>query len=131
MIARPRHEEICIKAIISCSSKHKTHTRLTEEKAITDSEIPTTRDFTSRLQTSILIKTRDIFQDVCKWREVRRFAVSSPKALANHVARYIFYHYDPSKVAAIIFVVLFALATLYHTFALVKARTWYCEYPDT
>lgn len=36
-----------------------------------------------------------------------------------------FYYYEPSMPAAIIFAVLFALATLLHTYQLVRSRTWF------
>ncbi|RYP66947.1 hypothetical protein DL771_007521 [Monosporascus sp. 5C6A] len=36
-----------------------------------------------------------------------------------------YYHYDPSKAAATIFVVAFALSALMHGYQLVKNRTWY------
>ncbi|KAH8593539.1 RTA1 like protein-domain-containing protein [Bisporella sp. PMI_857] len=39
--------------------------------------------------------------------------------------KYIFYHYNPSSAAAIIFVVLFGLSSLYHVFQLTHHRTWY------
>jgi hypothetical protein len=48
------------------------------------------------------------------------------------------YRYQPSKVAAIIFVVAFAATTLLHAFQVCKRRTWYfiplvvggiCMYP--
>lgn len=35
------------------------------------------------------------------------------------------YHYDPSFVAAAIFIALFALSALVHIFQLARARTWY------
>ncbi|KAJ5990327.1 hypothetical protein N7522_010534 [Penicillium canescens] len=35
------------------------------------------------------------------------------------------YRYTPSLVAAIIFIVLFALATLYHLYQVVRTRSWY------
>ncbi|KAJ8117509.1 hypothetical protein OPT61_g1309 [Boeremia exigua] len=38
---------------------------------------------------------------------------------------YVLYRYYPSQVAAIIFVVLFALTTIFHVFQLIKRRTWY------
>ena len=52
------------------------------------------------------------------------------------------YRYTPSLVAAIIFIVLFALATAYHLYQVVRTRFWYftifvlggaCEFsrPDT
>lgn len=39
--------------------------------------------------------------------------------------KYIFYHYDPSTVAAVIFVVLFGLSSLGHAVQLLLKRTWY------
>jgi hypothetical protein len=39
--------------------------------------------------------------------------------------KYLLYHYNPSKVAAIIFIALFSITTLLHVFQLVKKRTWY------
>ncbi|KAK9371773.1 RTA1 like protein-domain-containing protein [Lipomyces chichibuensis] len=36
-----------------------------------------------------------------------------------------FYRYNPSLVAAIVFVVLFALATVIHTYRLLRTKTWY------
>jgi hypothetical protein len=36
-----------------------------------------------------------------------------------------FYHYNPSTAAAVIFVVLFAVVTLFHTFKVFQKRTWY------
>lgn len=35
------------------------------------------------------------------------------------------YHYTPSTAAAIIFVVLFALASMLHTYSMVRTKTWY------
>jgi hypothetical protein len=35
------------------------------------------------------------------------------------------YRYTPSLVAAIIFIVLFVLATLYHLYQVVRTRSWY------
>jgi hypothetical protein len=37
--------------------------------------------------------------------------------------KYLLYHYNPSEVAAIIFIVLFSITTLLHVFQLVKKRT--------
>ena len=39
--------------------------------------------------------------------------------------KYILYHYDPSFVAAVIFIVLFLITTFLHTFQLAWKRTWY------
>lgn len=36
------------------------------------------------------------------------------------------WHYSPSIAAAVIFTVLFVLLTAYHTFLLVRRRTWFC-----
>ncbi|KAJ5471327.1 hypothetical protein N7530_008684 [Penicillium desertorum] len=38
---------------------------------------------------------------------------------------YIFYHYNPSAAAAIIFVVLFGLTTLVHIFQMIRSRSWF------
>jgi hypothetical protein len=38
---------------------------------------------------------------------------------------YILYHYDPSFVAAVIFICLFTTSTLLHLFQMVRMRTWY------
>ncbi|KAM0352042.1 hypothetical protein HYE67_009920 [Fusarium culmorum] len=38
---------------------------------------------------------------------------------------YVFYNYNPSMVAAVIFIIVFGLSSLLHTFQLVRARTWY------
>lgn len=39
--------------------------------------------------------------------------------------KYLLYHYNPSKIAAAIFIVLFAITTSIHIFQLVRKRTWY------
>ena len=36
-----------------------------------------------------------------------------------------YYRYDPSLAAAIIFMVLFSLTSLFHLYQLIRARTWY------
>ena len=36
-----------------------------------------------------------------------------------------FYRYTPSLVAAIIFIVLFAISTFLHLYQLIRTRTWY------
>jgi hypothetical protein len=36
-----------------------------------------------------------------------------------------FFHYDPSKVAAIIFAAAFGLSSIFHIFQLFRRRTWY------
>ncbi|GKU04484.1 rta1 protein [Fusarium langsethiae] len=40
-------------------------------------------------------------------------------------AAYVFYNYNPSMVAAVIFIVVFGVSSLLHTYQLVRARTWY------
>jgi hypothetical protein len=40
-------------------------------------------------------------------------------------AKYILYHYDPSFVAAVIFIILFVITTFLHVFQLAWKRTWY------
>jgi hypothetical protein len=39
--------------------------------------------------------------------------------------KYILYHYNPSKVAAILFIALFGISTILHIFQLSRKRTWY------
>ena len=39
--------------------------------------------------------------------------------------KFLLYHYNPSKVAAIIFIALFGIATIIHVFQLSRKRTWY------
>ncbi|CZR53789.1 related to protein RTA1 [Phialocephala subalpina] len=39
--------------------------------------------------------------------------------------KYLLYHYNPNKVAAIIFIALFAITSLLHSFQLIRKRTWY------
>ena len=36
-----------------------------------------------------------------------------------------YYHYDPSLVAAILFIILFLLTTALHSYQLLRTRTWY------
>lgn len=38
---------------------------------------------------------------------------------------YVLYHYEPSFVAAVIFVALFGLTSSLHFFQLIRRRTWY------
>ncbi|MCJ1247301.1 hypothetical protein MMC30_004515 [Trapelia coarctata] len=45
--------------------------------------------------------------------------------MADTKAKYIFYHYDPSLAAAVIFVILFFVTTLAHVHKLVMRRTWF------
>lgn len=39
--------------------------------------------------------------------------------------KYYLYHYEPKKVPAIIFLVLFGISSILHIFQLVRKRTWY------
>jgi hypothetical protein len=39
--------------------------------------------------------------------------------------KFLLYHYDPSFVAAAIFIVLFALSAVVQLYQLVRSRTWY------
>ncbi|KAG9497590.1 hypothetical protein J7337_010451 [Fusarium musae] len=41
------------------------------------------------------------------------------------MAGYIFYNYNPNMVAAVIFIVVFGLSALLHTYQLIRSRTWY------
>ncbi|OBT58127.1 hypothetical protein VE04_01650 [Pseudogymnoascus sp. 24MN13] len=41
------------------------------------------------------------------------------------VGEFKLYHYSPSKAAAIVMIVLFAISTLFHTYQLFRKRTWY------
>lgn len=38
---------------------------------------------------------------------------------------YVFYNYNPSMPAAVIFIVVFGLASILHTWQLLRSRTWY------
>jgi len=49
-----------------------------------------------------------------------------------------YYRYNPSLAAAVIFVVLFIITTTFHSYQILRTRTWYfipfviggfCEYP--
>lgn len=44
---------------------------------------------------------------------------------SNTKEKYVFYHYNPSFAAAIIFIILFFGSTLLHAFQLARKRTWY------
>ncbi|KAF4457377.1 hypothetical protein F53441_706 [Fusarium austroafricanum] len=41
------------------------------------------------------------------------------------MAGYVFYNYNPSMAAAVIFIVVFGISSLLHTYQLARARTWY------
>jgi hypothetical protein len=38
---------------------------------------------------------------------------------------YKLYDYDPSKGAAVVFAIIFALTTFLHTFQMIRKRSWY------
>lgn len=46
-------------------------------------------------------------------------------AVGDNNSDFRFYRYDPSLAAAVIFIVLFLLATLAHTYQFIRTRTWY------
>jgi len=52
-------------------------------------------------------------------------AEDKPRPALDDPNAYVLYRYYPSQVAAIIFVVLFALTTILHIFQLIRKRTWY------
>lgn len=52
------------------------------------------------------------------------YSIQTTEAMAND-STYILYNYDPSAVAAIIFVVLFGLTTLVHIFQMIRSRSWF------
>lgn len=45
--------------------------------------------------------------------------------IADQMSNFRFYYYQPSMVAAIVFAVLFGLATLVHSYQLARSRTWF------
>ncbi|CAK7221343.1 hypothetical protein SBRCBS47491_004496 [Sporothrix bragantina] len=49
----------------------------------------------------------------------------SSNSTASSTGTFVLYHYNPSKAAAIIFVILFAVATFAHIFLMFRRRTWY------
>lgn len=50
--------------------------------------------------------------------EVYRPSLDDPNA-------WVPYRYHPSRIAAIVFAVLFAITTAFHIFQLIRRRTWY------
>jgi hypothetical protein len=52
-------------------------------------------------------------------------AEDEPRPSLDDPTAWVPYRYHPSLVAAVIFVVLFALTTFLHIFQLIKKRTWY------
>ena len=45
--------------------------------------------------------------------------------IADQMANFRFYYYEPSMTAAILFTILFGLTTLVHAFQLVRSKTWF------
>jgi hypothetical protein len=53
---------------------------------------------------------------------------NNPKSrhkMANENGKYILYHYNPSTVAAVVFVALFSVSTFGHLIQLATRKTWY------
>ncbi len=49
-----------------------------------------------------------------------------PRTMAGgETTTFVFYRYDPSTAAAVVFIALFAISSLLHLFQLARARTWY------
>lgn len=53
---------------------------------------------------------------------------------------FVFYHYDPSLPAAVIFISLFSITSLLHLYQLIRSRAWYfipflagcvCKFPHS
>jgi hypothetical protein len=42
----------------------------------------------------------------------------------SEVINFAYYRYDPSMAGAVLFILLFMATTFYHTFQLLKTRTW-------
>lgn len=51
--------------------------------------------------------------------------MAKPHPDINDPDRFVLYRYNPSIVAAIIFVIAFAVTTFLHIFQIIKKRTWY------
>ncbi|KAF2488687.1 RTA1-domain-containing protein [Lophium mytilinum] len=51
--------------------------------------------------------------------------MSTGNILLPRAKDFVYYHYDPSKAAAIIFLVLFTTSTLHHFYQMMRTRTWY------
>lgn len=45
--------------------------------------------------------------------------------IADQMSNFRFYYYEPSMAAAVVFTVLFGVATLVHTYQMVRSRTWF------
>jgi hypothetical protein len=48
-----------------------------------------------------------------------------PRAANDEGLDFVFYYYRPSMAAAVIFIILFALATSAHFWKLLRAKTWF------
>ncbi|KAF7555188.1 hypothetical protein G7Z17_g2353 [Cylindrodendrum hubeiense] len=51
--------------------------------------------------------------------------MSSTHLPREEPGEFVFYHYDPSLAAAVIFIVLFSISTLLHLWQIIKLRAWY------
>ncbi|KAK5069278.1 hypothetical protein LTR64_008427 [Lithohypha guttulata] len=56
----------------------------------------------------------------------RQDAAGSADASSDAWAGFELWHYKPSMAAAVIFIVLFVLLSAYHSFLLIRRRTWFC-----
>ena len=45
--------------------------------------------------------------------------------VANDVLHFRKYYYHPSEAAAILFIILFGIATSYHAYQMIRSRTWF------
>jgi hypothetical protein len=45
--------------------------------------------------------------------------------MSDGQGKFVFYHYDPSLVSAIIFATLFSVTTMIHIYQMSKSRAWY------
>lgn len=44
---------------------------------------------------------------------------------SGDAVEYVFYHYNPSMAAAVIFIIIFGFSAIFHTYQLIRNRTWY------
>ncbi|KAF4948219.1 hypothetical protein FSARC_13794 [Fusarium sarcochroum] len=76
-----------------------------------------------------------MFEDLCSRPETAETAKPrNPKTLLLHDAtimagkdagHFILYRYEPSMAAAVVFIILFLVATALHTYQLVRTKTWF------
>ena len=50
---------------------------------------------------------------------------SSSQSTGGSTSNFVFYHYTPSLAAAAVFLAVFGLSTLVHSFQCIRARAWY------